>query len=144
MICIFVILNSVTCIVVWHGWQLGAVESVAFTCIIGLSVDYVVHFAAKYSYSPYMSRKDKMGYAYKHVGISILFSTITSFGSSIPLLICMLPMFLKYGVFMACTVFFSFMTANLLFGALSHVIGSQGDSGKGHCCKNICCDKCKL
>ena len=84
MICIFVIINSVMCIATMKDWELGITESLSVTCLIGLSVDYVVHFAAEYSHSAQLTRKDKIGEAYRHVGISILFGFLTSFGAAMP------------------------------------------------------------
>jgi hypothetical protein len=136
MLCIFVIINSVMCMATLQDWELGVTESLSCVCCIGLSVDYVVHYAAEYSHSPKATRKDKMGDAYGHVGISILFGFLTSFGATMPLMLSVLPMGRKFGIFMSSTIVISFTTSMLLFGALSHVIGGEGNRS---CCP--CLDK---
>ena len=107
-------------------WELGVMESIACTCLIGLSVDYVVHLAAEYSHSPHPLRKDKMASAYQYIGISILFGFLTTFGGSMPMMLSVLPLGYKFGVIMSSTISIAFLTAMLLFGALSHICGREG------------------
>lgn len=45
------ICSNVVAIMVWNGWEMGTMESIAMVVIIGFSVDYVVHLAAHYVHS---------------------------------------------------------------------------------------------
>ena len=39
------------------GWQLGVVEAISITILVGLSVDFCLHLAESYAQSPLASRK---------------------------------------------------------------------------------------
>jgi hypothetical protein len=41
------------------GWQLGAIEGVGVTTLVGLSVDFCIHFSEAFVMSPLHLRKDK-------------------------------------------------------------------------------------
>jgi protein dispatched 3 len=45
------------------GWTIGAVEGVAITVLVGLSVDFCLHFSEAFVMSPLTTRKDKAEYA---------------------------------------------------------------------------------
>ena len=52
IICVCIVIISVTFIIVTMDWQLGLSESICIVITVGLSVDYVVHLATDYSNSP--------------------------------------------------------------------------------------------
>jgi len=123
--CIFVIVNSIVCIAVMKGWELGVTESLAFVSCIGLSVDYVVHLAAEYIHSKHKSRYKKMRQAYERIGISISFGALTSIGAAAFQLGCVLPIGHKFAVLLTSTLSISCLTSFLLFGALCHTVGLE-------------------
>merc|ERR1719163_2220773 len=47
------------------GWELGVIESVSCTILVGLSVDYVVHLANSYMESPKASRSERVVDAFR-------------------------------------------------------------------------------
>jgi protein dispatched 1 len=44
-------------------WELGVIESVSATILVGLSVDYVVHLANSYTEAPFVDRKQRVVHA---------------------------------------------------------------------------------
>lgn len=134
MVCIFVIMNTVTAVTSFFEWELGMTESLSCICSIGLSINYVVLFAANLSESPSMTRKERMSESYQSAGISITFSFLASIGAILPLLLSYMPMSYKFGVIVSTSIGASFLTSMLLFGALSQILGTSSNS-----C--ICCNK---
>ena len=63
------------------------------------------------------------------MGFSIMSGAITTFGAGLPLFGGLLLTFQKFAIIICFTIFFSFMSAMLLFGALCHVVGPQNDFG---------------
>jgi len=124
---------SVVGIMVIKGWELGVSESISVVIMIGLSVDYVVHLAADYKHSKLPTRSQKIQQAYREMGVSIMSGTITTLGCGCALFGGVLVTFQKFAVVISCTIAISFLCAMLLFGALCHVCGPEGDKG------NICC-----
>jgi Patched family len=45
------------------GWQLGAIEGVGLTTLVGLSVDFCIHFSEAFVRSPLTQRRHKARYA---------------------------------------------------------------------------------
>ena len=41
------------------GWRLGAIEGVSITVLVGLSVDFCLHFSEAFTHSPLLTRKDR-------------------------------------------------------------------------------------
>lgn len=53
IICVGIITASVVCIMVLKGYELVVGESVSMIILTGLAVDYVIHLAQSYVYSPH-------------------------------------------------------------------------------------------
>jgi len=65
------ILTSVTAILVAIGWTLGFLESICFAILIGVSVDFVIHFSHAYSNKHgEINRMDRTKYALVKMGPS--------------------------------------------------------------------------
>lgn len=47
------------------GWQFGLIESICIIVFVGISVDYVTHFAHMYIHAPFEDRKLRTDYAYQ-------------------------------------------------------------------------------
>jgi hypothetical protein len=41
------------------GWKLGAIEGISITVLVGLSVDFCIHFSEAFVQSPLQQRKDR-------------------------------------------------------------------------------------
>ena len=67
--------------------------------------------------------------AYRTMGLSILSGAITTFGSGFFLVFATFSYFYKFAMTVTVTISFSYFTAVLTFGAISHVIGPENDLG---------------
>jgi len=117
-----------------RGWEMGTIESISATILVGLSVDYVVHFANAYMESDTGTRLEALQDALIDMGGTILGGAITSLGASFMLFICQFQYFAKFGFFMFLTIFLSFIYVFLFFAPLLAIIGPD---------KN-CCAFCDL
>ena len=111
------------------GWQLGVLESINLTLVVGLSVDYVVHLADGYVRSSDYKREDRVRFMLGHVGMSVIAGAATTIGASAFMLGSQIKFFLQFGVFMFCTIGFAIIYALILFCLIVGVIGSQGSTG---------------
>jgi predicted RND superfamily exporter protein len=116
-----------------RGWEMGTIESISATILVGLSVDYVVHFANAYIESGTETRLDALQDGLIEMGGTILGGAITSLGASFMLFICQFQYFAKFGFFMFVTIFMSFIYVFLFFVPLLAIIGPDKK-----CC--ACCD----
>jgi multidrug efflux pump subunit AcrB len=123
LLCVGIVIVSVLCIMQLQGWEIGISESISMVILIGFSVDYVVHLSADYMHSPVKERSGKIQQAYTEMGVSILSGSITTFGSGAFLFGGKIILFNKFAILVTCTIFFSYLVAMLLFGALMHIWG---------------------
>ncbi|XP_078095229.1 protein dispatched homolog 3 [Mustelus asterias] len=99
-------------IMYWFGWEMGAVEAISLSILVGSSVDYCVHLVEGYLLAgenlPIAETDDKckMGKwrtlaAVRHVGVAIVSSAITTVIATIPLFFCIITPFAKFGKIVA-------------------------------------------
>lgn len=104
------ILVTVTGCMFGLGWELGSIESICVTLLAGFSVDYVVHFAHAYREEvSVVSSKERTFAAYKTIGAAVFSGMVTSVLASIPLQICLLQFFAKFGIFLLLTIGFAWI-----------------------------------
>jgi hypothetical protein len=113
------------------GWELGMIESISLTILVGLSVDYVVHLANAYIESGihFDTRQERVREGVTEMGVTVLGGAITSIGASLQLFFCYFIFFFKFGVFFNVTILFSFTWAFLFFLPLLALVGPEGDFG---------------
>jgi len=116
------VLISVVGTIVLLGWSLGTIESILISIVAGFSVDYVVHLAHAYEQANGKSN-DRMKAAFSEMGISVLNGMVTSVGASLPLFLCQLQFFKKFGTFLCLTIGFSWIFAN--FGFMSVLVQAK-------------------
>lgn len=81
------VLTSVTSTLVAIGWTLGFLESICFAILIGISVDFVIHFCHAYSHiNGEASRHERTKSALIRMGPSILAAAITTVSAAIIML----------------------------------------------------------
>lgn len=107
------ILTTVTGMMWSYGWKLGTVESICVTILAGFSIDYTVHLTHMYTMSPYIKRQARARDSLSVIGVSVFSGMFTSFFGSIPLMLCILQFFVKFGQFMCTTVVAAYFWANL-------------------------------
>ncbi|PIK42575.1 putative patched domain-containing protein 2 [Apostichopus japonicus] len=92
------------------GWQLGAVEAVSLSILVGSSVDYCIHLIEGFLTSKDLApsnltgsklRQWKTKHAVSTIGVSILSSAITTITASIPLCFTTIQLFSKFGKIVA-------------------------------------------
>ena len=126
------------------GWELGTIESICLTIVAGFSVDYVVHLAHAYTHNSGIgggagtgggagaggglvlaSRAERVRGALGEMGISVLSGMATSVLASVPLFMCIIMTFNKFGSFLCMTVVFSWVWANFCFMGLCAQLGPE-------------------
>lgn len=108
------VLVSVAGTMVLIGWKLGSIEAILISIVAGFSVDYVVHLSHAYVQASGSTEK-RITAAFGEMGISVLNGMVTSVGASIPLFLCQLTFFRKFGTFLCLTIAFSWLFANFVF-----------------------------
>ncbi|TKC51007.1 hypothetical protein EI555_003151 [Monodon monoceros] len=109
------ILGSV-CLVVtvmyWSGWEMGAVEAISLSILVGSSVDYCVHLVEGYllagenlplhqAEDAHSQRQWRTLEAVRHVGVAIVSSALTTVIATVPLFFCIIAPFAKFGKIVA-------------------------------------------
>lgn len=112
---ILCVLVSVIGSVTMMGWTLGTNEAILISILAGFSVDYVVHLAHAYVASTGQSTAERIKDSFGDMGISVFSGMLTSVVASIPLFLCYLTFFAKFGTFLCFTIAFSWIFANLFF-----------------------------
>ncbi|KAM4616834.1 protein dispatched homolog 3 [Polymixia lowei] len=109
---------GVVCLVValmyWLGWEMGAVEAISLSILVGSSVDYCLHLVEGYllagetvlsmpgnSLEPPAKRQRRTLEAVNHVGVAIVSSAVTTVISTVPLFFCVIVPFAKFGQIVA-------------------------------------------
>ncbi|XP_076099747.1 protein dispatched homolog 1-like [Mytilus galloprovincialis] len=128
-ICITMITVVVVGLIPLIGWKLGVLESINLSLIVGLSVDYVVHFAEAYRTSPFTHRKGRVKSMLEAMGLSVLSGAITTFGAAVFMLFAEIQFSYQFGIFVMCTIGTSFMFSFLLFPAFMASWGPEGNTG---------------
>jgi predicted RND superfamily exporter protein len=123
--CIGGILLCVFGMMVVIGWELGNTESICLTILAGFAVDYVVHLAHAYMHKASAKREDRVRESLAEMGVSVLSGMLTSAGASLPLLMCNLVFFSKFGTFLITTVTLSWTVANFVFMAILSIVGPE-------------------
>ena len=90
MVCILVNLVLVIAGFVLLGWELGAVEAVSFSILVGTSVDYFIHFLEGYRHADAVDpasptaeqRSVRVHYAMTTVAVPIISSAFTTGGAA--------------------------------------------------------------
>uniref|UniRef100_A0A8U8BUV8 Uncharacterized protein n=1 Tax=Geospiza parvula TaxID=87175 RepID=A0A8U8BUV8_GEOPR len=105
---------GVVCLVVtimyWCGWEMGAVEAISLSILVGSSVDYCVHLVEGYllageslplQQDPTACRQWRTMEAVRHVGVAIVSSATTTLIATVPLFFCIIAPFAKFGKIVA-------------------------------------------
>ncbi|XP_070561577.1 protein dispatched homolog 3-like [Ptychodera flava] len=112
------------------GWEMGAVEALSLSILVGSSVDYCAHLVEGYllagSFLPtnlHMNKEKRQwrtGAAISHIGVSILSSAVTTIIAAIPLCMATIEPFSKFGEIVALNTLLSILyTLTACVGFLS-------------------------
>ncbi|XP_041856524.1 protein dispatched homolog 3 [Melanotaenia boesemani] len=115
---VLITIIGVICLVVavmyWLGWEMGAVEAISLSILVGSSVDYCLHLVEGYllagetipstpdlNLEPPAERQRRTLEAVNHVGVAIVSSAVTTAISTVPLFFCVIVPFAKFGQIVA-------------------------------------------
>jgi predicted RND superfamily exporter protein len=143
------ILASVLGLIGQIGWQFGLIESISLVIIVGFSVDYTVHLGSHYTHSVFKDKFSRTQESLGEMGISVVGGAITTFGSAIFLMPCVILFFNKMAILMFATISFSFLFSLVFFVAMTHSCGPEGERGNiapyiekaKNMCKSLCSKK---
>jgi hypothetical protein len=110
------------------GWEMGVIESISITVLVGLSIDYVVHLANSYIEAEQHGRMERVQASFAEMGVTVFGGAATSIGASAMLFLCYFQMFFKFGGFMFMTIVTSFLWANCFFMPILSLLGPQGNT----------------
>ncbi|KAG5840547.1 hypothetical protein ANANG_G00189940 [Anguilla anguilla] len=134
---------GVICLVVavmyWLGWEMGAVEAISLSILVGSSVDYCLHLVEGFLLAgetgPRMPSRtapsqDASGLrqwrtlvAVDHVGVAIVSSALTTVISTVPLFFCVIVPFAKFGQIVAINTAVSILFTLTVTAALLATMG---------------------
>jgi len=118
------VLVSVTAMLVAADWEFGLLESICFTILIGVSVDFVVHFSHAYAESPGAVKKyERTKYALIHLGPSILAAAFTTAASATIMLFTTILFFRLFATIMLFTIIQSTVGSFVVFLSLTETMG---------------------
>lgn len=118
------VLTSVTATLVAMGWTLGFLESICFAILIGVSVDFVIHFSHAYSsLAGNVDRGRRTKYALIKMGPSILATAVTTILSAIIMLFTVITFFQKFALILFLTVLQASVGSFVVFLTLTDCIG---------------------
>ncbi|KAM7030582.1 protein dispatched homolog 3 isoform 2-T2 [Acridotheres tristis] len=130
---------GVVCLVVtimyWSGWEMGAVEAISLSILVGSSVDYCVHLVEGYllagenlplhqaEQDPGACRQWRTMEAVRHVGVAMVSSAVTTVIATVPLFFCIIAPFAKFGKIVALNTAVSILYTLTVSTALLSTMG---------------------
>lgn len=118
------VLASVTSILVGMGWTLGYLESICFAVLIGISVDFVIHFSHAYSSLPGdASRGERTKHALISMGPSVLAGATTSMVSATTMLFTVIVFFQQFAYILLITVSQAVLGSFVVYLVMTDCIG---------------------
>merc|ERR1712176_977035 len=136
---IFFILVSVTATLVGLGWTLGFLESICFSILIGVSVDFVIHFNHAYvHHKGEHPREERTKYAMLTMGPSILATAGTTFFSAVVMLFCTITFFNKFAMVLFFTIVMATIASFVVFITLANCFGPTNPTYLADKCLSFC------
>ena len=117
------------------GWDLGIMEFVSLTIVVGVSIGFTVHISMAYlMYARHSMLKDKprvaiVQYTMAELGSPLIGGAITTATSVLMLFFCRITLFSHFGKFLFVNTIASLATSFFLLVAILMVIGPRGDFG---------------
>lgn len=105
------------------GWDLGVIESINLTIVVGLAVDYVVHFGVAYVESRAATRLTRIQDSLGELGISIVSAAFSTIGATAFMLPAKVAFFSRFGGFIIFVSIVSLFYSTGFFFALVSIWG---------------------
>jgi len=105
------------------NWDIGAIEAISVTILVGLSCDFCLHLAEAYSHSGLASRKGRTVEAVLRAGAPISAAAVTTVMAVLPVLLCTIQVLRKFGVIIAVNISVALVYSLALFVPMLMVMG---------------------
>ena len=132
---IFVTIGSLVLL----GWQLNILESVILTIVIGLSMDFTLHYGMAYRLSPDLDREMRVCCSLSRMGSPVAMAALTSFLAGGLMMPSTILAYRQLGTFLMLSMSISWVYATFFFQSLLRTIGPQGGFGQFHWPACDCC-----
>eukprot|EP01059_Diplonema_ambulator_P033559 TRINITY_DN7092_c2_g3_i1.p1 TRINITY_DN7092_c2_g3~~TRINITY_DN7092_c2_g3_i1.p1 ORF type:complete len:201 (+),score=44.81 TRINITY_DN7092_c2_g3_i1:2-604(+) len=86
------------------GWEIGVIESICMTIVIGMSCDYTVHICSAHTRMTHATHPLRIQEALTLLTPPVLAASFTTIGASIFLLNCTITFLFKFGAFIVVTL----------------------------------------
>jgi len=121
---IFFILAASSATLVGFGWELGFLESVCFSILIGISCDFIIHFGHAYKhFEGNVDRRLRARFAVVDMGPSILAAALTTVAAACVMLFCSTPFFTKFATILLVTILYATVGSFIFFVVLVDLFG---------------------
>ncbi|XP_076846306.1 protein dispatched homolog 3 [Brachyhypopomus gauderio] len=131
------VVGLVVAVMYWLGWEMGVVEAISLSILVGSSVDYCLHLvegyllagdvtttrAANQEMDPSSKRQQRALESVAHVGVAIVSSAVTTAISTVPLFFCVIVPFSKFGQIVAINTAVSILFTLVMTTALLATMG---------------------
>eukprot|EP00892_Ulva_mutabilis_P011332 jgi/Ulvmu1/8571/UM045_0013.1 len=108
------------------GWRLGAIEGVSITVLVGLSVDFSIHFSEAFVRSRLIGRRDRAQDATMLMGTPVLSSAVSTVATALPLWLTATIALRQFAVIISISLSASFIFALLMLVPLLGMFGPKG------------------
>jgi len=126
---IFFILVVSSATLVGLGWELGFLESVCFSILIGISCDFVIHFGHAYKHlEGHVDSRLRARFAVVNMGPSILAAAATTVVAASVMLFCSTPFFTKFSTILLVTMLYATIGSFIFYVVLLDLFGPSEPS----------------
>eukprot|EP00041_Stephanoeca_diplocostata_P025695 m.678196 g.678196 ORF g.678196 m.678196 type:complete len:1033 (+) comp22804_c1_seq2:366-3464(+) len=130
---IFGIVLTLMATMVWISWEISVIESICLTILVGLSVDFTIHLANSWQVSSsHKHRILRLKSTVLEIGISVVAAASTTFLACVPLFLCYIIFYNRFGLFIALTVLWSIIYSFGFFLSCESMFGSVTDRDDFH------------
>ena len=124
VVCIVYVLSAATATMIGLGWELGFLESVCFSILIGISCDFVIHIGHAYvRYEGAVDKEVRTRHAVIHMGPSILAAAATTLAAAIVMMFCKVVVFKKFSQILMVTILHATIGSFVVFVVLNDTFG---------------------
>jgi preprotein translocase subunit SecF len=120
------------------GWDLGIMEFVSLTIVVGVSIGFSVHISMAYlTYARHAMLKDKprvsiVQYTMAEMGSPLISGAVTTATAVLMLFFCKITLFSHFGKFLFVNIIASLATSFFLLVTFLILFGPRGDFGSIH------------
>ena len=111
------------------GWDLGVIEAVSVSILIGLNIDYALHACEAYVTSSHVGRKPRIVFGMTHVGVSIVSACVTTSVAVSMLMFCEIVLFRHFGTIVVINTVLSVFFTVFFLSSLLAAIGPNDKFG---------------